>query len=138
MSSFVVPGANPSANLAVTFGNNSLISMTLTTVPSEVASSDFALLHSSSVKIDACFTVTSQGSYDVAYYLTLDDNKLNDTNFIMSVQGGGKYSTLSISGYCDFVENVGSHTVKLWALTNAPLGMVGLVAVSLSGVANLN
>ena len=138
MSSFVVPGANPSSNLAVMFGNNELITTTLTTIPQEVASVDFDLLHSSSLKVDACFTVSSSSGYDVAYYLTLDGNKLNETNFIVSVQGGGKYSTLSVTGQCSYVENIGSHTVKLWSLTNAPLGCVACVAVSLNGVANLN
>jgi hypothetical protein len=134
MSSFVVPGANPSLNLAVVFGNNSLVTTSLTVLPKEFASVDFNLLLGSSVKADACFTLLSSGSHEVRFYLTVDDVKVNSVDFINSTQSG--YLTLSITGFVPYLSS-GPHNLKLWALTNAPLGAVGCSNVSINGIANL-
>jgi len=134
MSSFVVPGANPSLNLAVVFGNNSLITTSLAVTPQEFASVDFNLLLGSSVKADSCFTLSSTGSYEVRFYLTVDGIKVNSVDFINSTQSG--YLSLSITGLVPYLES-GPHILKLWALTNAPLGSVRCTNVSINGVANL-
>lgn len=134
MSSFIVPGANPSLNLAVVFGNNDLITTSVAVLPQEVASVDFNLSLGSCVKTDACFTLSSTGLYEVKFYLTVDGVRVNSVDFINSTQIG--YLSLSITG---FVPNLvsGPHILKLWALTNAPLGAVRCTNVSINGIANL-
>ena len=134
MSSFVVPGANPSSNLAVVFGNNSLLTTSVAVLPQEFASVDFNLLLGSSVKSDACFTLISTGSYEVRFYLTVDGIKVNSVDFINSTQSG--YLSLSITGLVPYLVS-GPHNLKLWALTNAPLGAVRFTNVSINGLANL-
>lgn len=135
---YVVPGASPTSAIAVTFGNNTLITSTLTTSASEICSVSFNLLNSSSLIIDASLSLTTNSNtlYDVTFYLTLDGNKMNSTDFKDTIQGIGHFANLNITGFNGAVAN-GSHTVKLWALTNAPTATVSCGAVTINGSANL-
>jgi len=137
-SLYVVPGASPSSAIAVTFGNNTLITTTLTTSASEICSVNFSLLNPSSLIIDSALSITTTSNtvYNITFYLTLDGNKMNSTDFIDSVQGAGHYAALNITGYNSSVA-IGSHTVKLWALTNAPAATISCGAVTINGSANL-
>ena len=135
---FVVPGANASSSLSLMVGNNSLLVTTLTPLPLVVASLDFNLTHSSAIKADACCTLltSSNNLFDVRYHLLIDDRRINSDDLIQSIFGNGSYMNINITQISTYV-GPGCHTLKLVALTNAPLGTISCVNASINCLGNI-
>lgn len=139
---YVVPGANPNNQITLpqvlSFGNNTIFNTQLIATPVELGSVEFELINQSNLNANATatLTTTSNTQYNVQFYLTIDGVKMNSINFRDTLEGIGHYMSLNVSGFSSTL-SVGSHTLILWAYTNAPSSTISCIAVSINGSANL-
>jgi hypothetical protein len=139
---YIVPGANPENQITLpqvlSFGNNTIVNSALIATAVELGEVTFSVINQSNLvaNASATLTTTSNTQYNVQFYLTIDGVKMNSINFRDTMEGVGHFMSLNISGFSPVLD-IGSHILKLWAFTNAPVSTISCIAMSINGSANL-